>query len=186
MIGPYSFQEILLQRENYRKQKDSLLDFLQDLQKDVEKARPIKGRLKDYLDYALKESNIFDFGLENAMINLPKPKDQMESVKMKLFDEALKKPVREVFQIDGYNPEQCDSLIKPDEQGYGMMSWGKNQELRASNNPIRIQIMKGTKREAALYLIKRAHDWLESDWENLIWEKSFSQIASSEELDIPI
>lgn len=181
MIGNYSFQEILFQRDNYRIQKNSLLDFLQDLQKDVEQGRPIKGRLKEYVDFAIKESDSFDFGLENCMIDLPKPKDdkeKMEWVRMELLNNASNKPIREVYQVDGFTPDQCDSVIKADQDGYGLMAGWQN-ELRATKIPVRIQIIKGTNKEDAVNLLRKGLIWLEASWEFLINDK-----ADAKELEL--
>lgn len=100
-------------------------------------------------------------------IDQPPEGDETMSKHMELLDAARRKPVRSVFQADAWGNVPPDNAASPDEDGdLLMLSW--QEELRATDIPVRVQIMKGTDRETAVRLLVKLTARIVRDFDGLL------------------
>jgi hypothetical protein len=95
-----------------------------------------------------------------------------ENLKAELLAEAARKPVRQYTQLDGFLDQEPDCLMKPDEDGDCLFA-GRTHELRNTDLPVRVQVLRGTKPEDVARLLRKFAKWIDRDPELLesLWEK---------------
>lgn len=91
--------------------------------------------------------------------------ERYEDARLMLLEDAEKKPVRYLSQIDAHVTEG-DSVMYPDEDGHCLMS-GETYELRRSPAgmvPVRVHIDPDADKEDVLSMLAKVYSWLARDW----------------------
>ena len=73
------------------------------------------------------------------------------------------KPLRPLLQLDAWEEPESEYA---DEEGHRLIA-GCQVDRRATNFPVRVQILAGTPRETAIALLIKLTAWLVRDWEQL-------------------